>query len=153
MGYAKEFNHENYTIPAFITNNSDWQDVSWHNDVCPRWENGEIGLAVWVDADNLEMREFDDWKRLTIVRIVAEDNGCFVLADDTDYTTDDDKDAERWIRLFQVKTAVEAAQYHMNQLEIPIEDLADELATVRAILEVQMQDREIPDCSPSGERM
>lgn len=151
MGYAKEFNHENYTIPEFISKNSDWKDVSWHNETSPRFENEEIGLAVWVDCDNPELREFDDWKRITIVRVVAEDRGCLILADDIYYSTDDDKDAERWIRLFQVKTAVEAAQYHMNQLETPIEDLSDELATARAILEVQMSQCEIPDCAPSGE--
>lgn len=153
MGYAKEFNHELYTIPAFIEKNPDWKDVSWHNDTAPRWENEKIGLAVWVDCDDPEKREYDDWKRLTIVRVVAEDRGCLVLADDIDYATDDDKDAERWICLFQVKTAIEAAQYHMNQLETPIEEIADGIADTLAWLNTYMKQNEIPDCSPSGEPM
>lgn len=151
MGYAKEFNHEQYTIPKFITSNSDWKDVSWHNDASPRFENKEIGLAVWVETDDPELREFDDWKRLTIVRVVGQDDEILILADDYDYATDDDADAERWITLFQVRTQVEAAQYYLNQLKEPCEEIADGLADTLAWLNTYMKQNEAPDCSPAGE--
>ena len=46
MSYAKEFNHLEYNVPDFLLQNPVWEDVSWHNDVCPRWENYTLMLAV-----------------------------------------------------------------------------------------------------------
>jgi hypothetical protein len=35
-----------------------FEDQSWHNDVCPHWENKEYKLAIWVDAVDAQKREW-----------------------------------------------------------------------------------------------
>lgn len=139
MGYAKEFNHLEYQVPEFLLKDSDWEDVSWHNDVCPRWENKEIGLAVWVDCNEPECREYEDWKQYTVVKIVAIDRECAVLADDTEFATEDPAELKRWIIMFQIRTHVEIAQALSNQLNEPAEEVADGLADTHAWLDTYMK--------------
>ena len=47
MTYAKEF-------PAYSTSDmpslpAGWEDISWHNDLMPRFINHDLGLGLWID--------------------------------------------------------------------------------------------------------
>lgn len=35
-------------LPAFL-NSDDWEDISWHNDECPRFTNKKLGIDLWVN--------------------------------------------------------------------------------------------------------
>ena len=155
MGYAKEFNHLEYQVPEFLLKDSDWEDVSWHNDVCPRWENKEIGLAVWVDCNEPECREYEDWKQYTVVRLIWLHHDDEVgLADDTEFATENPKKLERWVQLYSAVQPLSDAIGILNKLEEPIEALMDELVAALAVIKEAQDsliDQEIPDCSPAGE--
>jgi len=44
-----------------------FDDVSWHNDAMPRFENEALGLTLWVDYRDPEQRETPDGKRFLLV--------------------------------------------------------------------------------------
>ena len=50
----------------------DWEDVSWHNDVCPSFRKGD--LLVWVDWPDPREREDFDGRRFILCRL--DDEGC-----------------------------------------------------------------------------
>lgn len=129
MGYAKEFNHLFYNVPEVFTTNTAWEDVSWHNDICPRWENKELELAVWVDNMEPELREYDDWKQYTVFAGHVRGDGTFALHDDCIFATEDAKKLEAWLDMFQIKQHLEEA----FKLAGPYgERFADELASLIA---------------------
>ena len=55
MSYQTEFSDfpaaDMPAIPAGFT------DESWHNDACPRFDNAELGLTLWIDFLNPAERE------------------------------------------------------------------------------------------------
>lgn len=57
MSYKTEFNSR-YNIPP-VLQGAGWFDNSWHNDVCPKFDNPGAGLRVWVDYENPETREIE----------------------------------------------------------------------------------------------
>jgi hypothetical protein len=123
MRYEKEFNAEAYNIPNFLLT---WDDCSWHNDACPRFENVELGIAVWVETIDPEGREYEDWKQYTIVGIVTIDNGERTeLLDDTLFETDDPEKLKAWIAFYTLKDHLENAFAIAGQYS---ESIADELA-------------------------
>jgi hypothetical protein len=57
MSYKNEFSDFDYDLPNLGEN---WQDNSWHNDVCPSLDyplGGDKIIRIWFDYDNPEMRE------------------------------------------------------------------------------------------------
>jgi hypothetical protein len=49
---------KDYDIPAEILNHPKMVDCSWHNDMCPHWENvSNPRLFLWVEHPNPELRE------------------------------------------------------------------------------------------------
>ena len=123
MRYAKEFNYEDYAVPAFL-NTGNWEDVSWHNDICPRWENKELGIAIWVDCIVPEAREFEDWKQYTVVGIKLRQNDTPELDDDSLFETDDSIALEAWVNLHATKLCLEEALDLVEGQQSPIRDLS-----------------------------
>jgi hypothetical protein len=148
MGYAKEFNHLEYNVPEFLT---PWTDVSWHNDVCPRFENYTLMLAVWVDCNEPERREYEDWKQYSVCTVLTHGGDDYYLADETLFATEDAEKLEAWLDMYVIKQHLEQAFLLSGKYG---ERFADELASLIAEATesmVELHDQEAPDCSPSGE--
>ena len=153
MSYAKEFDFENYNVPNCLIN-SDWEDVSWHNDVCPRWENYKLMIAVWVERMDCEQRELEDQKQYTVCEILSHGGDDYYLADGTLFSTEYEDVLEQWLWLYYAKCQLEYASSAFCSMDEPIEELQDGIATLLAKTDEAMDslhDQEIHDCSPSGE--
>jgi hypothetical protein len=46
-----------YELSTLPTIPSHWKDISWHNDVCPSWQAGN--MQVFIDFEQQEAREYD----------------------------------------------------------------------------------------------
>lgn len=145
MGYAKEFNHLEYNVPEFLLTDPAWEDVSWHNDVCPRWENATLSIAVWVDCNEPTCREYDDWKQYTVVGTLKQSDGTTILADDTLFATENAKELLSWIQLYAIKQHIEAAIEIGNSMDEQPEEVADGLVSTLEWLNVYM----VPDGEPT----
>jgi hypothetical protein len=44
-----------------------FKDTSWQHDTCPSFQNKELGVQLFVDYANPEMREVKGFKRFTLV--------------------------------------------------------------------------------------
>lgn len=156
MSYAKEFNHENYNVPEFLLKDPAWVDCSWHNDVAPRWENSVIGLAVWVECINPELREIDNMGQYVVVELIYVSEDENTMHDEDILQTEDAEKLQMFVELYPIKKQLEQTTDLINKLATPFPDLADEIATALALVNQEMQciqGCEVPDCSPSGERM
>ena len=138
MGYAKEFNFEKYSVPA-ILHTADWEDVSWGNDICPRWENKDLHIAVWVDCINPEDREYEDWKQYTIVGLTVRSDGTTVLDDDDLFATEDPLKLDIWIHLHASKLLLEAALDEVTEAEMSAPELHDSIAIALKKLEEMLR--------------
>jgi hypothetical protein len=49
-----------------------FEDTSWHNDACPRFENAALGLALWCDYADAADREHADGKRFLLCTVDDE---------------------------------------------------------------------------------
>ena len=125
MGYIKEFNATDYEVPSFLQING-WQDVSWHNDVCPRFENEKLMLAVWVETTDPCGREYEDWKQYTVVKIIDTSDGT-VLEDESCFETDSVEGLQEWIHKYSLKELLLDA-FSTASLHSCTHDIADELA-------------------------
>lgn len=125
MGYAKEFNAADYEVPSFLQMNG-WGDCSWHNDICPRFENYELMLAVWVETIDPCGREYDDWKQYTVVKVIDTIDET-ILEDDCCFETDDVAELREWLHKYAVKEDLLKAFYTAS-LHSWTHDIADELA-------------------------
>lgn len=63
------------TLPAIP---ADWQDISWRQDCCPRFDAG-AGISVFVDYLNPAEREFPDTNRFCVS---VDDTGDSFASDD-----------------------------------------------------------------------
>lgn len=61
-----EFNPGKYKVPHFITIETGWEDISWHNDSCPRFFNSELGVILCIETNNPEDREYHGSPRLIL---------------------------------------------------------------------------------------
>lgn len=138
MSYTKEFS-DRISVPDYLLT-PPWQDVSWHNDVCPRFENEEIRLAIWVDYDDPADREFDDWRKFTVNELVLRSNDLPVLEEETLFETDDSKKLLEWLELYSVKYFLERTIAAVNDLSKPYEALADELISAMQLITDHMED-------------
>jgi hypothetical protein len=135
--FTNQFNAAEFTVPACITKNSDWQDVSWGNDVAPRWENREIGIAIWVFQNDVEQREYPEGKRYSVVELIhiGRDNAEVGLKDDDIFTTDDEEKLSKFIEYYNIQNHLNGTIHYTNILRTPFPELADELVTALAILD------------------
>jgi hypothetical protein len=142
MSYASQFNHNQYTIPAFFLKPlNGWADMSYHNDTCPRWINTQLKLNVWVDCDSHEDREFDgegNWKRLNVVPLIDQE-GFLGLGDDLLFSTEDEQLLEAWIGTYEIKLGFESTFQKINQLKEPIPELADNVASLIATADEMLE--------------
>lgn len=129
MGYAREFRADIYDVPEFLLKDSSWTDQSWHNDACPRFENKNLRLAIWVAEMEQGDREFDDWKQYLVVGLLPDGQLC----DSCLFETDDKQALTRWISMYKVKVSLEAAVAVANEMEEPNEELQDALQTTLAL--------------------
>ena len=125
MGYAKEFNAADYVIPSFLQT-AYWHDVSWHNDIAPRFENYELLLAVWVETADQADREYADWKQYTVVKI-RDISGGTTLEDESSFETDNADELHEWLHKYAVKEDLLKA-FATASLYSCTHDIADELA-------------------------
>lgn len=102
MSYMTQFtvNEERVLIvPEFLLR-LPWEDVSWGNDAMPRFESTSHMLAVWVDYDNVEDREYEDGNKFTVVRLLGTTDER-ELGEETLLATDDDVALERFLAGFE----------------------------------------------------
>ncbi len=66
-----EFDHAKYSIPAFIAESPDWEDISWHNDACPRFLNTKLKLELFIEADEEANRECESDYRFALHSVVV----------------------------------------------------------------------------------
>jgi len=125
MSYTKEFNAADYAVPSFLQT-AYWQDMSWHNDSCPKFENDELGIVVWIDNIDPASREYDDWKQYTVVKIIDTSDGT-ILEDDSCFATDDIVELQEWIHKYSLKEILLDAFTTANRHSCTY-DIADELA-------------------------
>lgn len=72
--YMEEFPDFDAVLPTL----EGWEDVSWHNDICPSLEHvleGGMILRLWVDYYDPEKREMDQ-QRYSLV--LCDKEGAFV---------------------------------------------------------------------------
>lgn len=130
MSYITQFGDCLYTIPEFLLNNN-WVDVSWGNDVCPRFENEELRLAVWVDADDQANREYDDWKKFNVVELIVNKHDGNTLGETPLFDTEDADALDKWLTLYEAKQSLEDSIAVMNTTD-GFHDIKDELVTTLA---------------------
>ena len=52
---------------------SDFEDTSWHNDVCPSFRSSSRGFLLYIDYADEEKREFpEDKARFTVERMIGD---------------------------------------------------------------------------------
>lgn len=148
MGYSKEFDATRITVPDFLLSEP-WVDFSWHNDVCPRFHNDELGFAVWVDFDDPAERELNTidgpfeeniWKKFTVVRLIPRVNDVSDLADDLSYSTEEVEKLEQWLALVEALQFAERALDAVNSAPKADPVLADDLTTIVAQITEHMND-------------
>jgi len=128
MGYAKQFDFIKFVVPAFLQT-IEWQDVSWGNDACPRFENEDLCIAVWVAEHEPEDREIDDMKEYTVCRLILHKNDCPTLEDDDLFSTDSINKLLEWIELEKSIQTIEHCITVFNNMTTPIEECQDSLVT------------------------
>ncbi len=69
--WKMEFDPAKYTIPAFIAESPDWEDISWHNDACPRFLNTKLKLELFIEADEEANRECESDYRFALHSVVV----------------------------------------------------------------------------------
>jgi uncharacterized coiled-coil protein SlyX len=140
MSYIKYFGDEKYVVPQFVLDDIEWEDVSWHDDVAPRFENKRLRLAVWTDATDPQDREYpEDWKRLSAVELILHENDASDLGNDTLFETEDSNSLQRWLCLYEAHMHVEDAITAINNSITPEDLIADELQGLLARLTEQMK--------------
>lgn len=138
MGYIKAFS-DKITVPDFLQC-PPWEDVSWHNDVCPRFENYDLMLAVWVDYDTVEEREYEEWKKYTVVELVERLNDPPHVADEPLFATEDVETLELWLVLYETHKHLEGAVTALQNAIKPEVAVADELLSVLQMVKDRMDD-------------
>ena len=102
MSYMTQFtvNEERpLTVPEFLLK-APWEDVSWGNDAMPRFESEAHMLAVWVDYDNPEDREYEEGSKFTVIQLFGNP-GELQLGEDVALSTDDQTELECFLAGFE----------------------------------------------------
>ncbi len=99
-------------IPAELLDASQWTDMSWHNETCPRFYsvhtltyNGEQArVCVWVERVNPEEREDASHPRFGVELVTVDDCEQFP----TDTSVDCDNIAQVWVAIAHFAATTEA---------------------------------------------
>lgn len=57
MTYKTEFPDYDDNLDWHIETVPDFEDASWHNDACPKFESLKLGCIIWLDYRALDKRE------------------------------------------------------------------------------------------------
>ena len=102
--YATEFpDFTSADIPAELLDATQWVDMSWHNEACPRFYsvatltyNGEPArVCVWVEKENPEDREEASYPRFGVELVTVDDCEQFP----TDTSVDCENIAQVWVAI------------------------------------------------------
>ena len=102
--YATEFpDFTSADIPAALLDATQWVDMSWHNEACPRFYsvatltyNGEPArVCVWVEKENPEDREEASYPRFGVELVTVDDCEQFP----TDTSVDCENIAQVWVAI------------------------------------------------------
>lgn len=102
------------TVPAWLHDSVEWEDVSWGNDVSPRFENTSLLVAVWVDYDNPNDREYEDYSKYTVQRLTIDERGERHLGNGQLLETDDEAELLDFVRYLPVQQAMDRAQFELS---------------------------------------
>ena len=81
MSYVEEFpSFPEGAIPAIPEG---FEDVSWHNDVCPSFKNDALSLTIYVDYPDPNMRELESAAHFMLVG--EHDEGLTEILCETDH--------------------------------------------------------------------
>ena len=135
------------TVPSWLLREP-WTDVSWGNEVCPRFVNSDLELATWVDYDNPEDRELNsldghgDWKKYTIIKLLSVEED--VLEDKELFSTNDEEELKTYLTKYTIELKCYTARESVQALlDLSLSDEAvelvrgmlDDLATILAMTE------------------
>ena len=70
MTYATEF--PAYSTAAMPALPAGWVDVSWHNDLMPRFINPDLNLGLWIDHSDPALAAWPGQGRFGLHKIDAE---------------------------------------------------------------------------------
>ena len=79
---AKFREYQNIEIPDFCRAEDGWSDQSWHNDACAKAEKPLVPgqeypkLRLWVEADDLVEREYEDSPKYALEVVHDESQEC-----------------------------------------------------------------------------
>ena len=102
--YASEFpDFTSSDVPTEFLDASQWVDMSWHNEACPRFYsvatltyNGEPArVCVWVEKPNVDEREEPSHPRFGVELVTVDDCEQFP----TDTSVDCDTLAQVWVAI------------------------------------------------------
>lgn len=71
--YKQEF--PRFKLPKGVTIPKGFEDISWHNDVCPSFSNVEKNIVLYIDYDDLEEREEPEGKQFTLLFDSLDEDG------------------------------------------------------------------------------
>lgn len=86
MSYHTQF--PDYPVDAMPAIPPTFEDVSWHNDMCPCFVSDALGLELWIDYPDREQREHPTHARFEVS--TRRYGGAYLQ-------TDDWRAVERWI--------------------------------------------------------
>lgn len=139
MSYAKEFKAEEYTVPEFLLKDPAWEDVSWHNDMCPRWEHHGLGIAIWVDYTDASQREYEAGKQYMVCQLKKLGPDEYILEDGELFSTEDANQLQEYVSTYGAILYAEKVVDSLNLAITPFIDVQDEMATVLAMLKEELR--------------
>ncbi len=84
MSYQKEFpDFDPATMPAIPRG---FDDVSWHNDACPSFQNEASGLIIFIDYADKSLSELPSVPRFSLSEIDPEEEGDTGIAASDDWS-------------------------------------------------------------------
>lgn len=64
------YEFRDYPADEFPEIPENFEDTSWHNDICPSIASDKLEMLIWIDYPEMKDREFSEGKRFTGVRQV-----------------------------------------------------------------------------------
>ena len=121
------------SVPEYLLHQP-WEDVSWGNEVCPRFINPSLAISVWVDYDLQEDRELShtDWRKFTVNSIldIEED----ILADESMFSAEDPVELENFILAYAKSVHSTAVLYGLDAL-LTLSKSDEETELIRGMLD------------------
>ena len=118
--YATEFPDFTATdIPLEFLDETQWVDMSWHNEACPRfysvdtltYNGDQARVCVWVEKPNVEDREDPSFPRFGVELVTVDDCEQFP----TDTLVNCENIAQVWVAIWQLN--VYGSEYAIRSAE------------------------------------